>query len=181
VAVGDHTVLDEAHLAPPRCKPWSRRRVRIIEQAAGSYVVATLGHYVIVLLKTYFGSRGIAALEAASEDVLRQYSRIGHLVVLYPEHNVPGPEEREAISRVLRRYRSAIAGAAIVREGDGFKATVTRSVGNAIQLLSRASHPMRIFPDVGDASVWLGSHLPGADVDATNLRAAVRELRTSFA
>ena len=109
-----------------------------------------------------------------------RHAAIGHLVVLYPEHQAPRPEEREGIARVLRQFRAVNAGTAIVREGDGFKATLTRTVVSAIHLLSRATHPMHVFADVGEASVWLESHVARPAVDATAVRSAVRELRGDF-
>lgn len=154
--------------------------VSVVDQLPGEYFVGKVGPYLVLLLRQHLGSRGVAAVERASEEVLRQHDRLGHMVILYPEHGAPGPDERAGISRVLRRFRGSIAGVAVVREGGGLRAAITRSAMNAINLLAQTQHPAHVFADVGSATVWLESHLRTGTIDAAHLRQAVREFRDQF-
>jgi len=167
-------------LTNPHARVMGRGPHLVVLEASAAFVVATIGHYVVILVKKNLGASGLSAFERASTAVLREHSRVAHLVVLLSEHEVPGPVEREGISRVLRQFRGSIAAAAIVFEGGGLRATLIRSAVSAIGLIGRASHPERVFADSGDATVWLGSHAPNAEVDTTTLRSAIRELRAQF-
>jgi hypothetical protein len=174
------TVLGQLIEADLARRVTSRSSLCVMDTRPGDYVVATMDHYVVVLIQRHLGSAGVAALERSSADVVRKHSRVGHLIVLFPERSAPGPDERAGISRVVRQYRDSIAGVALVREGGGLRATLTRSALAAINLVSQASHPSRVFSEVGDATVWLGSQLPRAAADAADLRPAIRELRRGF-
>ncbi|MGD8861447.1 MAG: hypothetical protein PVI30_15670 [Myxococcales bacterium] len=86
------------------------------------------------------------------------------------------PEVRDEVSEMLRLYGSRLAGAAIVFEGRGFKATMVRSIITAIYIASRAKVPNSVFGDVGTALQWLCRHdetLP----DPAELQRVVDEMR----
>jgi hypothetical protein len=69
------------------------------------------------------------------------------------------PAARNAMSKALSDNDRWLRAAAIAYEADGFKATIVRSVVTAINIISGARFPNRVFRDNREALGWLGEKL----------------------
>jgi hypothetical protein len=84
-------------------------------------------------------------------------SGFGLLTIIEKDADVSTPPAvRSAMSKVLMDNDRWLRGAAIAYEADGFKATILRSVVTAINLMSGARFPNRVFRDNRQALRWLG-------------------------
>jgi hypothetical protein len=89
----------------------------------------------------------------------------GLLTIIENGADVTTPADaRNAMSKALNDYERWLRAAAIAYEADGFKATIVRSVVTAINLISGARFPNRVFRDNREALQWLGEKLQFNDL-----------------
>lgn len=135
--------------------------------------VATLVWHTEVSLE---GARAIREVFAALK-ARRLAEGFGFLTVLDSATDIrPTAAARRAMAEVLLDYGNDISAAAIAYEGDGFKATIVRSVITAINIAGGARFPNRVFSETPIAIDWLSRKL-GGDVSQALLRSGVSRLR----
>jgi hypothetical protein len=82
---------------------------------------------------------------------------------------------RKEIARVQESFAHKQLGLATVIAERGFYAAAVRGVAGAVQLLSRAKFPQRVFADAADAAAW-GVSLTGGEFSAVDVVKALAEL-----
>lgn len=124
----------------------------------------------------------VLAIEKAFESLRGRYDRVNYFGVSKVGQQPPTDAVRDEMARVVGVHTKAIIAAAIVCEGDGFLATVARSVITAVHMASRASHPLRVFEANEPALRWLESRQPSrSTIDRTRLTRAAEVLCASAA
>jgi hypothetical protein len=135
--------------------------------------VLVVGNCVIVLIASTLSLEAVGAIERAFEEITKRNEWI-----VYFSQITRGEKSdtlaQDKMAKVVARYTKQIAGAAIVYRGSGFRATAVRSLITAVHWTSRASHPMKVFDDVGSALIWLKHQAHAESTDVNLLRGAVR-------
>lgn len=86
----------------------------------------------------------------------KKYQKVMSMAVIEPHAaQSPGKEVREETSALTRDFKSLAA--AIVIEGDGFRAAASRTLIATIYLVSRPGYPHKICATVDDGANWLHS------------------------
>ena len=98
-----------------------------------------------------------------------------NVVDLHSLVNVPD-DVRKEIARVQESFSGKQLGLATVIPERGFFAAAVRAVAGAVQMISRAKFPQRVFGDVDEAIAW-GVTLVGKNPDAPWVRAALDSLQ----
>lgn len=84
-------------------------------------------------------------------------------------------EVRKALSMTHKEFEANIAGAAIVFEGTGFRASIVRSVVSAIDFASRMAFPSKVESNVLSGATWLRQRV--GSVPAQTLASVVNRVR----
>lgn len=92
----------------------------------------------------------------------RANGKLGVVTVLSPR-SIPRMDEatRRASADLRRELHPTFASSAFVIDGDGFLASISRSLLSGVHLLMPADHPTRVFADVLVASAWTAEHVSG--------------------
>jgi hypothetical protein len=143
-----------------------------------SETIAVAGDCVIVLLGRTLSSSGVEAVRRALERITNEHERAGYFSVMNASAlRSMDAAARDLLTDVITKYTRQIAAAAMVVDGGGFRATVVRSVLTAIHLASRASHPMRAFPELAPALDWYATKRPDAKLVTSAIHRIVHVLR----
>lgn len=119
------------------------------------------------------GFRAMHAAISAWADTAPPFVAI-NVVDLHSLVNVPD-DVRKEIAKVQESFSGKQLGLATVIAERGFFAAAVRAVASAVQIISRAKFPQRVFGDVDDAIAW-GVSLVGDGLDAKDVRAALDAL-----
>ncbi len=139
-----------------------------------------IGEWRNVLLTVWRGDITVGALETsrvASHDLHARHPD-GLVVFNVVSHLIPvpdGPVRRKA-SSVLGETGGHVRCTATVIEGEGFWVSTARAVVATITLLSRASHPHRVFATIDEAAQWAETFVVGDGARATELGSVARAL-----
>jgi hypothetical protein len=88
------------------------------------------------------------------EKHFKKYPQVASIAVIEPAAAQSPPKEfREATSALTRDFKSLCA--AIVIEGEGFRAAASRTLIAGIYLINRAGYPHKICANTDDAANWL--------------------------
>jgi hypothetical protein len=85
--------------------------------------------------------------------------RAALLTVVAQDAPMPSSEARTALSNVLRHGADAVLASAVVMEGDGFRASMVRSVATGLAIVARQPFPHRVFARTEDAVEWIDLRL----------------------
>jgi MFS superfamily sulfate permease-like transporter len=143
----------------------------------GATSVAIVGDCLVVLLSGTMSTLVVNAVERGLSELSRRPNRISYLSLIDPAMRGIDADARERMAAVVRRHSKQIAGAAMVSEGSGFRATAVRSIITAIHLASRAAHPLRVFESLEPALVWLKTRPGNVGLDTRALTDFVRSAR----
>jgi hypothetical protein len=144
-----------------------------------------LGHTRTVVVLVWRNASSIEAIHtlARTFDAIRgrhSDSLVGFLSIIERDCSLDMPSEvRGGLTRVLDQNQDVIGGAAIVYEGEGFKATVVRSVITAINIAARTRFPNGVFGDVSSAADWLVERIGETPQAQSSLVGAAMRLRSS--
>lgn len=138
--------------------------------------IAVFGNCVIAYLHQSMSLDSVAAIERAFEEITRRGARIAYLSILVPGEVSIDSTVKHKMSKVVASYTKQISGAAIVYKGDGFRATVVRSVITAIHWAGRASHPLHVFDDLDRALTWLRHQPQNEGLDVIELGSITRKI-----
>jgi hypothetical protein len=155
-------------------------RVHAFESPAqGTFSVGSLGPVAVLIWHTEVTLEGARAIGDvfATLKARALAGGFGFLTVLDGATDIrPTAAARRAMAEVLQLYGNDIGAAAIAYEGDGFKATIVRSVITAINIAGSARFPNRVFSETSAAIDWLSGKL-GGDLSQAMLRSGVNRLR----
>jgi hypothetical protein len=101
----------------------------------------------------------------------------GFLCIVEKSAGPPDDELRRASAQMIKSHGATLKCVACVIEGDGFVASIHRSVvSGMILLLGRIKKHVSVFANVGQAAVWMRGHVElGSPREFT---AAVEEVRS---
>lgn len=145
-------------------------------------LVGSFGNICVVIWRS---PPTIAAVERVSLEYSRMKSQFpsGFAPVIIVEDGVGLPDEaaRKGLADLMDMYGRSMFCMAGVQEATGFRGAAIRSVLTAIDMLSQAPYPRRLFATVEQAAPWLTQHCMAqpnsAPITAGSLIAAVTELR----
>ena len=139
--------------------------------------VALAGDCLIVIVEQTVSNIGVNAIRRGFEQLEAQYGQVGYLSYIEgTKCTLMDARARELLADVIRRHTSRIDAAAMIVNGDGFRATLVRSVLTGIHLASRAVHPMRAFSTMDPALAWYGEKRPSRKLPPSALREALLAL-----
>lgn len=130
-----------------------------IRSALDGLVVGTFGPVCLAIWRTkptdalFEAQRlGLASAVASAPG------KVAFLCVVETTADPPDQKVRDASASMISSHGKNLAAVALVIEGSGFRAAVTRTVLSGIALVTRNAAPTRYFEGVAAASVWLGGH-----------------------
>ena len=127
-----------------------------------------------VFFVRWTSSPAVAELEAVGAALAREQQRsktpLSYLTIVPPDAPVPSAEERKALDAFARRIKPTIEHAYLVIEGDGFKASIQRSVIIGLTFWKERGYTS-IFKTVDEA---LGRIAARTGADLATLSAAAR-------
>ena len=97
--------------------------------------------------------------------------------VIEPTAKPPNEELRRASVEMIASHKSVLRANAVVVEGVGFSAALTRGVISGMRLLFREDTPSKVFASVVESATWVGTLLKGAP-SARMMVAGVTEIRS---
>jgi hypothetical protein len=101
---------------------------------------------------------------SALEEIAARYgSSAGFLCVIEPTAPSPPPSDelRRASADMIASYRDGLGCVAVVIEGEGFRAALTRGILQGMKvLLPKRVAPIAFFSSVRKAVAWMGKFVP---------------------
>ena len=124
-------------------------------------------------------------IEASSEqwDGRIRGKRV-EMVVILPSDAKMTSEERQRMTRIIKRWEASRVASATVILARGLTGAMHRSVLTGMQMLVPAPHPTKVFGEIKAATAWLQPHVQqacGADTTADELALSVNALCERFA
>jgi hypothetical protein len=90
--------------------------------------------------------------------------------------DLPDDEFRKCAADSLKRQSGRLAALAYVVAGEGFLASMARTVIAGVSLLSRSTHAEKVFSESLPAATWLASHSGARTLVPADVVRAVEEL-----
>lgn len=90
--------------------------------------------------------------------------------------DAPDQDFRTRVAQSARERDGKIVAFAYVLIGEGFVASVARTVIAGISVLSRSSFPQKVFPEPNAALAWLAGQHPAGALDPAQLMLELDEL-----
>lgn len=146
----------------------------IVRSKSDTYCVASWNGILLQLwLKgtPLSGVREVRRLAREMGDSLR-----GTLVVIGRDAYMPDEAARAELAAFTKESVPRMARSAMVFEGDGFRASVVRSIMVGLAAAARIGVKYKIFANVAEAAAWMTEE-PALDLAPGSLEAAVRDLR----
>jgi hypothetical protein len=113
---------------------------------------------------------------AGLSEVVKRHPGAAFLCVIELTANPPNDELRQASVQMVASFGTNLTCAAVVIEGEGFRAAVTRRILSAMLPLRRAPHPpVCAFSAIASAVRWIKDYVPMGDTSA--VASSVEELR----
>ena len=119
--------------------------------------VGSCGPLVVLFWKEGVAPEVCLRLPELAHGLARRQSdgRVGVLSVTSPAAPAPSGEARKALVRLVRDTQSTVSRFAIVREGQGFVASVAASIVTGIQMLAEPGSPHKIFLRLEEGIRWV--------------------------
>lgn len=133
-----------------------------------------------MVLQVFSGKSTLEEFEAAQH--MLDHPIIGERYVqlcrLAPSggREAPDDEFRARAAQTLREREGRLVAFAYVIVGEGFVASVARAVIAGINVLSRSSHPQKVFSEPKAAIAWLAEQLPAGAINPAQVMLALDEL-----
>lgn len=104
--------------------------------------------------------------KATLDNIVRRHGS-GVAVICVVEASTDPPEEelRKASAKMVIDHGNRIACVALVIEGDGFRAAITRTVLSGITFMVRTPAPMKFFVSPKQAASWVASKVRVASTE----------------
>ncbi len=125
----------------------------------------------------------VTAVMSSALSYARSVKQCAMLIGIPPAQPLPTSEVRDAIQTEMRKLDPYMICGATVLTRDGFLGTAMRAVVSTLQLLSRPTHPEKIFGSSREASLFLHETLanriqkaPSADTIAATYEDLTRKL-----
>lgn len=127
----------------------------------GDHAIARNGNLVVAL---WIRETRADSVQRLSEIVRATHrdrgEQLGLLQVALPGAANPEQPAREAIIRLIRDSKGALAASAVVYPGEGFLMAAARAFVSGIAMLARPGFPHLVFPTRVEAADWMGRLLP---------------------
>lgn len=128
---------------------------------ASSGVTAIRGHYLIAVGSKRLARDQVQHQEDAVRILTARHSRFAYIGIREAGTDVrPAPDARTAMTELARRCAPAVTAAAIIYEGQGFAATIHRSLVTAIQIAAQIRFPVKVCDSLQTAAPWLEARVP---------------------
>jgi hypothetical protein len=150
-----------------------------LEFASADAVIAVLGSCALIVHLQPVTHPVIHAMARAYGKASSRAEKFGHVCIIEPNAGLLPPGDiRPALGDLIQRFDKRLAAAAIIYEENGFMATAVRSIVTGICMVSRTTHPSRVFANAVNACAWVGAALPGPGAPRhSELLQSLRELR----
>jgi hypothetical protein len=105
------------------------------------------------------------------------------LVIIFPSDAQMSSDERNRMSKLIKRWESVRTASATVVLATGLLGSMHRSILTGMQMISPPKHPVKVFGAIEDAVAWLEPHVRsvcGPEVTRSALLGAVEKLCTTF-
>jgi hypothetical protein len=94
------------------------------------------------------------------EVVAKNKGKAAFICIVEPTAEPPDDDIRKASSQMISFHETNLKCVALVIEGTGFRAAITRTVLSGIVMLIRTPAPIKYFDTPKAACMWLGTLLP---------------------
>jgi len=130
--------------------------------------VAQVGPLCVVIWREAVTPQRFERQRAGLEKVLEdREDGAGFLCVIEPTSAPPDDALRRASTQMVETHADRLKCVAVVIEGEGFRAAITRSVISGMALLLPRRIQATAFSTVRDALVWIARYLPVTPIDRT--------------
>jgi hypothetical protein len=103
-----------------------------------------------------------AQKKCLAEVVAKNMGKAAFVCVVEPTSEPPDDDIRKESSSMITSHEKNLKCVALVIEGTGFRAAITRTVLSGMVMLIRTPAPIKFFDTPKSASLWLGTQLPAA-------------------
>jgi hypothetical protein len=103
----------------------------------------------------------------------------GYLCIVEPTSEPPEEEIRRAAAEMVTSQGQRLKRLAVVIEGSGFRAAITRSVFSGIVRFVRTPSPLRFFASAATATAWMAKGTAPGPVASLDLQ--IEQLRRLLA
>jgi hypothetical protein len=160
--------------------PTTWRKVAVMHEVlwhGPTEVIAKSGDCLLVAISETLSATGVGAIRRGFEEIASEHARFGYLSHVDGKVGASmDSRARKLMADVVGRHSPRIAAAAIAVSGQGFRATVVRSVLTGIHLASRASHPLRVFANLDGALNWYDARFPTRKTAPVVLRESMKRI-----
>jgi len=149
---------------------------RILGATTGAGTIAEIGK---LLVYVALAPPDKAELDAFTKEAALHRGRAGSsagYLVLVSDTSIPPGEVRDAIAKMFDFLLADGAGIALVLEAQGFVASIQRSVAVGLSMMTKQRDRLRVFPNAGDAVLWL-ANLSGHASEGTRWAVAAKALQ----
>lgn len=154
-----------------------RIQSRILHRGDG-VAVAEIGRICVTIWRDGVTPSRFEKQRAGLEQVVRnQPDGAGFLCVIEPTAKPPNDELRRASTEMVDSHGTRLKCVAVVIEGEGFRAAVTRSVVSGMALLFSRRMPGKTFSSVADALRWMAPFLSLHPIVVPRVGMLVEEVR----
>lgn len=155
----------------------------VIEHRSTCCTIGVCSSFVVVVWRNEMQLRDAHQQNAVIERYARKRKVLGILPFIDASVPSPSTEVRAVLNEAVVRFAPPVVGVGVAMVGDGFRSAMVRGVVTAIQLMSRAPVPSRVFATEHEASVWLRERmgvLAEGEPTPEQLVNVVRRLRDGF-
>lgn len=132
-----------------------------IVQVGDGVVVAQIGHVCVALWRKKPTKERFEIQRAClAAAVAKHPARTAFLCLVEPGTEPPDDDIRKASSTMVSGHGANLKAVAIVIEGTGFKAAISRTVLSGIVFLIRSPSPIKYFEAASSSAAWLSQFVP---------------------
>ncbi len=138
-----------------------------------------IGAYANIHLCVYRAGLTLEGLEAANRhhrDLIAKHRRTFVLGYAQPNQPLPAADARQRAAVLIEENQAHVAASALVVEGNGFSASVIRSVMTAAFALARYPYPSKCVATGADAGTWLATFPEGRELSPAAVAGALAQL-----
>ncbi len=139
---------------------------RVIACEEGIIVGAVGGICVVIWRGAVDAPRFALQSNGLAEVVFQSEHNAGFFCIVEPTATPPNDQLRKASAEMIDLHKNALKCVALVMEGTGFKAAVSRAVLSGMsQMLSWRRAPIGFFAHLPSAAQWANRHISLGDLD----------------
>ena len=158
----------------PSDKPSERT---IVLESSASWALATRGRMIVTVWRSEVTLDRVNAVDRAILALIPRCGGWGYgsITVIEPGISMTMRDDaRKASTELQQRHANHMKCSGYLVEGAGFLTATVRTMMAGMHLLTRSSHPIRVFGTLSDLAAWVAPHV---ELDQAEVARVVYEVR----